>query len=60
MEQLLLPLIGALLAHARRLIGIGIKPGDRIALIAETGPEFAACFFGASDQRLLWLASCLI
>jgi fatty-acyl-CoA synthase len=35
------------LAHARRLIGIGIKPGDRIALIAETGPEFAACFFGA-------------
>jgi fatty-acyl-CoA synthase len=35
------------LAHARRLIGIGIKPGDRVALIAETGPEFAACFFGA-------------
>ena len=35
------------LAHARRLVGIGIKPGDRIALIAETGPEFAACFFGA-------------
>jgi len=35
------------LAHARRLVGIGIKPADRIALIAETGPEFAACFFGA-------------
>jgi fatty-acyl-CoA synthase len=34
-------------AHARRFIGIGIKPGDRIALIAETGAEFAACFFGA-------------
>src|SRR4051794_32576914 len=26
---------------------LGVKPGDRIALIAETGPEFAACFFGA-------------
>ena len=35
------------LAHARRFIALGIKPGDRIALIAETGPEFAACFFGA-------------
>ncbi|HEY6662008.1 MAG TPA: fatty acyl-AMP ligase [Sphingomicrobium sp.] len=35
------------LAHARRFIALGIAPGDRIALIAETGPEFAACFFGA-------------
>jgi len=35
------------LANARRFIALGIKPGDRIALIAETGPEFAACFFGA-------------
>ena len=35
------------LAHARRLLGLGISAGDRIALIAETGPEFAACFFGA-------------
>src|SRR4051812_17156518 len=35
------------LAHARRLVTLGIKPGDRIALVAETGPEFAACFFGA-------------
>jgi fatty-acyl-CoA synthase len=35
------------LAHARRLVTLGVKPGDRIALIAETGPEFAACFFGA-------------
>ena len=26
---------------------MGLKPGDRVALIAETGPEFAACFFGA-------------
>ena len=34
-------------SHARRFIALGIKPGDRIALVAETGAEFAACFFGA-------------
>jgi fatty-acyl-CoA synthase len=34
------------LAHGRRFVALGIKPGDRIALVAETGPEFAACFFG--------------
>ncbi len=32
---------------ARRLIALGVKPQDRIALIAETCPEFAALFFGA-------------
>ena len=36
----------ALLA-ARRLIARGIRPGDRVALVAETGPEFAALFCGA-------------
>ena len=35
------------LVHARRFIALGIKPGDRIALVAETGADFAACFFGA-------------
>ncbi len=35
------------LANAGRLIAAGIRPGDRIALIAETGPHFAAMFFGA-------------
>ena len=35
------------LAHARRFISLGLAPGDRVALVAETGPEFAACFFGA-------------
>lgn len=34
------------LAQARRLIAAGVKPKDRIALIAETGPEFASLFFG--------------
>ncbi|GGD65364.1 fatty acyl-AMP ligase [Erythrobacter arachoides] len=30
--------------HARRLIGMGVGRGDRIALIAETAPEFCAAF----------------
>ncbi len=35
------------LAAARRLIEAGVKPKDRVALIAETGAPFAALFFGA-------------
>lgn len=35
------------LAMARRFMALGITKGDRIALIAETGPEFAALFCGA-------------
>ena len=35
------------LAHARRLLCVGIGKGDRVALIAETSPEFAALFCGA-------------
>ncbi|KQU62584.1 acyl-CoA synthetase [Sphingomonas sp. Leaf339] len=34
------------LAAARRLVAAGIKPQDRIALVAETSAEFAALFFG--------------
>ena len=34
-------------AMAARLIAQGIGKGDRIALIAETGPQFAALFCGA-------------
>lgn len=34
------------LDQARRLIAAGVQPQDRIALIAETGPEFASLFFG--------------
>ncbi len=34
------------LEMAYRLIAKGVAPGDRIALIAETSPEFAALFFG--------------
>ncbi len=35
------------LAAARRMIVHGVKPGDRIALVAETSPDFAALFCGA-------------
>jgi len=35
------------LGHARRFMTLGIEPGDRVALVADTGPDFAACFFGA-------------
>src|SRR5690606_24956728 len=35
------------LQMAYRLVAGGIGPGDRVALIAETGPEFAALFCGA-------------
>jgi fatty-acyl-CoA synthase len=35
------------LVAARRLVALGIAPGDRVALIAETGPQFAALFCGA-------------
>ena len=35
------------LGAAARLAARGIKPKDRVALIAETAPEFVALFFGA-------------
>ena len=35
------------LAAAKRLIAAGIKSGDRVALIADTEPQFCALFFGA-------------
>ncbi len=34
-------------ACAARLMARGVAPGDRVALLAETGPDFAAAFFGA-------------
>lgn len=34
------------LVAAYRFIAAGVAPGDRIALIAETSPDFAALFFG--------------
>ncbi|MEO1168844.1 MAG: fatty acyl-AMP ligase [Pseudomonadota bacterium] len=34
-------------AAAKRLMAFGIEPGDRVALIADTEPDFCALFFGA-------------
>jgi fatty-acyl-CoA synthase len=34
-------------AFARRLIGAGIEPGERLVLIADTFPGFCTAFFGA-------------
>lgn len=34
------------LSFARRLIGAGIEPGDRLILIADTWPGFCVAFFG--------------
>lgn len=34
------------LKQAYRLIAAGIRPGERVALVAETGPDFASLFFG--------------
>src|SRR5687767_7021717 len=39
------------LRAAHRLIARGVRPGERIALVAETAPEFAALFFGALYAR---------
>lgn len=41
------------LAGARRLLSMGLEPGERLALIAETGPDFAAAFFAALYAGLL-------
>ena len=34
------------IACAYRLIAHGVKPEDRVALVAETGADFAMLFFG--------------
>jgi long-chain acyl-CoA synthetase len=31
---------------AKNLVAMGIKPGDRIALLLENSPDFAICYFG--------------
>ena len=41
------------LATARKLVSAGMKRGDRVAVIAETGPEFMAVFFGCQYAGLV-------
>ncbi len=41
------------LATARKLISAGMKRGDRVAVIAETGPEFMTVFFGCQYAGLV-------
>lgn len=38
---------------ARKLLSLGLKRGDRVAVIAETGPDFMAVFFGCQYAGLL-------
>ena len=41
------------LATARKLLSLGLSRGDRVAVVAETGPEFMAVFFGCQYAGLL-------
>lgn len=41
---------------ARRLLGTGLERGDRVAAVAETGPEFAVLFFACQYAGLVPVA----
>ncbi|MFZ5608777.1 MAG: fatty acyl-AMP ligase [Pseudomonadota bacterium] len=41
------------IAVAQRLIHLGMAPGERVALIAETTPDFVAAFLGCQYARVL-------
>jgi fatty-acyl-CoA synthase len=38
---------------ARRMLRAGLRPGDRVALIAETGPDFVRAFFASLYAALV-------
>lgn len=40
-------------AFARRLLGSGLKPGDRVAMVAETDVDFVSSFFACQYAGLL-------
>lgn len=40
-------------ATARRLLGIGLQPGDRVAIVAESDGDFARIFFGCQYAGLV-------
>ncbi len=41
------------LSTARKLLSLGLKRGDRVAVVAETGPDFMAVFFGCQYAGLI-------
>jgi fatty-acyl-CoA synthase len=41
------------LATARKLVSSGLRRGERVAVVAETGPEFMAVFFGCQYAGLV-------
>jgi fatty-acyl-CoA synthase len=41
------------LSTARKLLAAGLKRGDRVAVVAETGPDFMAVFFGCQYAGLI-------
>jgi fatty-acyl-CoA synthase len=41
------------MATARKLLSLGLKRGERVAVVAETGPDFMAVFFGCQYAGLL-------
>jgi fatty-acyl-CoA synthase len=41
------------ISTARKLLAAGLKRGDRVAVVAETGPDFMAVFFGCQYAGLL-------
>jgi fatty-acyl-CoA synthase len=41
------------ISTARKLLSIGLKRGDRVAVVAETGPDFMAVFFGCQYAGLV-------
>jgi fatty-acyl-CoA synthase len=40
-------------ATARKLLSLGLKRGDRVAVVAETGPDFMGVFFGCQYAGLI-------
>jgi fatty-acyl-CoA synthase len=41
------------IATARKLLSVGLKRGQRVAVVAETGPDFMAVFFGCQYAGLI-------
>ncbi len=41
------------ISTARKLLSLGLKRGDRVAVVAETGPEFVTVFFACQYAGLI-------